>query len=636
MSTRRSGTGSRRLVPGAAGRHTNRVAIASAAKAGAAGRHTNRVAIASAAKAGAAGRHTNRKSSRVAGLAATTLIVTSVALAGSPSAYGISPPAIDPAAVPPNSPPGPVQPMKQSAYCTEVGVLPGTDFRVQPKYMDMLNLPEAWHFGRGGGVRVAIIDTGVTPHPRLPHLVPGGDYVMAGDGLSDCDAHGTIVASMIGGAAAGGAPGAPPPRRPPPFPTTEAPPPPPPPQTVTLSQQPPPPAPPPQTVTMTQRPPELPWLPPPPPEVVGPGSAQGPAANDGRGTTVLPRYSGDVHVISVDYPQPADPPPPEPPQEGPVDAFSGVAPDVEMISIRQFSQAFSLKDPYTGDEDPQTRQKSDNIRTMARAIVHAADMGAQVINISQVLCMSARSVIDQPDLGAAVRYAAVDKDAVIVAAAGDTSQRDCKENPVYDPLRPNDPRDWTGVNTVVTPAWFSDYVLTVGAVDSDGAPMDKLSVAGPWVSIAAPGTDIVGLSPRDDSVINAIDGPDNSLLVPAGTSFSTAIVSGVTALVRARYPQLSAHQVINRLTRTARAPARGVDNQIGYGVVDPVAALTWDVPDGSVLPKESSSRLNMPPPPAPRNMTPVWVAAGGLGGALLVAGVVLGGAVLMRRTGRQR
>ncbi|MGH3542384.1 MAG: S8 family serine peptidase, partial [Mycobacterium sp.] len=273
---------------------------------------------------------------------------------------------------------------------------------------------------------------------------------------------------------------------------------------------------------------------------------------------------------------------------------------------------------------------------MARAIVHAADMGAQVINISQVLCMSARSVIDQPDLGAAVRYAAVDKNAVIVAAAGDTSQRDCKDNPIYDALQPNDPRDWSGVNTVVTPAWFSQYVLTVGAVDAAGAPMDKLSVAGPWVSIAAPGTDVVGLSPRDDSLINAIDGPDNTLLVPAGTSFSAAIVSGVAALVRAKYPQLAAPQIINRLIRTARAPARGVDNQVGYGVVDPVAALTWDVPAASAPPTELSSPLNLPEPPAPRNMTPVWVAAGGLGGALLVAGMVLGVAVLMRRTARRR
>ena len=123
--------------------------------------------------------------------------------------------------------------MKQNAYCTEVGVLPGTDFRLQPNYMDMLNLQEAWQFGRGAGVKVAVIDTGVNPHSRFPHLIPGGDYVMAGDGLSDCDAHGTIVASMIGAAPANGA-AAPPaaPRKPVTIPTTEPPPKAPPPQTV--------------------------------------------------------------------------------------------------------------------------------------------------------------------------------------------------------------------------------------------------------------------------------------------------------------------------------------------------------------------------------------------------------------------
>ena len=571
---------------------------------------------------------------RAAAVAATTLIVAAVALSGAP-AYAVNPPGIDPAAVPPDSPPGPAQPMKQSSYCTEVGVLPGSDFRVQPKYMDMLNLPEAWRFGRGAGVRIAVIDTGVTPHPRLPHLVPGGDYVMGGDGLSDCDAHGTIVASMIGGAPAGAVgPEAPGPRRPPPVPTREPPPPAPPPQTISVAP------PPPQTITLVPAPPssasEEPGNPAPPFGAPPASQSQEPktpgAANHGRGKTVLPGYSRGGHVVSVDYPRPAAPPPLDPPPSGPADAFTGIAPDAELISIRQSSQAFNLKDAYTGDEDPQTRQKRDNIFTMARAIVHAADMGARVINISQVMCMSARSIIDAPDLGAAVRYAAVDKDAVIVAAAGDTSQRDCKENPMVDPLHPNDSRDWNGVTTVVTPSWFSDYVLTVGAVDASGTPMDKLSVAGPWVGIGAPGTDVVGFSPRDDSLINAIDGPDNSLLVPSGTSFSTAIVSGVAALVRAKYPQLSSHQIINRLIRTARAPARGVDNQIGYGVVDPVAALTWDVPDGSVLPKDSAKPLKLPPAPAPRNMVPVWVAAGGLGGALLLAGLLFGGAVLMRKT----
>jgi membrane-anchored mycosin MYCP len=548
--------------------------------------------------------------------------------------------------------------MKQNSYCTEVGVLPGTDFRLQPKYMETLNLQEAWSFGRGAGVKVAVIDTGVSPHPRFPHLIPGGDYVMAGgDGLSDCDAHGTIVASMIGaGPAIGAVPPPAAPRRPVTIPTTEPPPKAPPPQTVTLSPLP-------QTVTMVPAPPPdtsqpgPPGAPPSPPAAPGPPpgpppgpGGQAPSGNHGGGTVTIPGYSGGGHVANVDYPRPLDPAPspapatpapapapaPASPNAGP-DAFSGIAPDVDIISIRQSSQAFGLKDAYTGDEDPQTAAKVDNVQTLARAIVHAANMGASVINISDVECMSARNVIDQRVLGAAVRYAAVDKNAVIVAAAGDSSKKDCKQNPNFDPLQPNDPRDWSAVTTVVTPSWFSDYVLTVGAVDATGQPLTQMSIAGPWVSIAAPGTDVVGLSPRDDGVINAIDGPDNSLLVPAGTSFSTAIVSGVAALVRAKYPQLSAYQVVNRLIRTARPPARGVDNQVGYGVVDPVAALTWDVPEGPAKPpKQLSAPLQLPAPARARNMVPVWVAAGGLTGALLIAGAVFGTSTLMRRSRKQR
>ncbi|CAM4417874.1 Subtilisin DY [Mycobacterium basiliense] len=558
-------------------------------------------------------------------------LLASGALAGLPPAYAISPPTIDLAALPPDGPPGPVSPMKQTSYCTEVGVIPGTDFQLQPRYMDMLNLKEAWQFGRGAGVKVAVIDTGVTPHPRFPHLIPGGDYVMAGgDGLQDCDAHGTIVASMIGAAPASGA--LPPPavpRRPVTIPTTEKPP---PPQTVTLSPVPP------QTVTVVPAPPPEEGAPPgepapgplPPP---APGPA--PSGHRGGGTVTIPSYSGGRQVIGVDHP--GTPRPLEPTPAPAPDAFSGIAPDVELISIRQTSQAFGLKDPYTGDEDPQTQQKIDNVQTMARAIVHAANMGAQVINISDVTCMSARNVIDQNALGAAIHYAAVDKNVVIVAAAGDSSKKDCKQNPIFDPLAPDDPRDWNAVTTVVTPSWFHDYVLTVGAVDSDGQPMSKMSIAGPWVSISAPGTDVIGLSPRDDGLINAIDGPDNTLLVPAGTSFSAAIVSGVVALVRAKFPELSAYQIKNRLIHTARPPARGVDNQVGYGVVDPVAALTWDVPEGPVKPpKQLSAPLELPKPPAERNMVPIWVAAGGLTGALLIGGAVFGTATLMRRSRKRR
>jgi membrane-anchored mycosin MYCP len=538
--------------------------------------------------------------------AAGTIVLTALSVFSSsaPTAGAVEPPQIDLGALPADSPPGPDQPMRQGAYCTRVGTLPGTDYRVQPHYLDMLDLPEAWRFGRGAGIKVAVIDTGVSPHPRLPNLIAGGDYVMAGgDGLADCDAHGTIIASMIGGA--DGSRQLPPPRerRPDTVPTTEAPPPPPPPQITTVIVPPPPPPP--------------PSAPPPPPPEEAPAGW--------RPASGIIRLAGN----RIEAPAPLDDAPAP-------DGFSGIAPDVEIIAIRQSSLAFSPKDAF-GDQDPQTRQKAGDIRTMARAIVRAANMGAQIINLSVVQCMSALDILDQRDLGAAIKYAAIDKNAVIVAAAANTGNRDCKQNPIYNPLTPDDPRDWAGVNTVVTPAWFSDYVLTVGAVDRTGQPAADdhgapITVAGPWVSIAAPGTDIEGLSPRDDGLINGVESQDKSLGPLAGTSFSAAIVSGVAALVRAKYPNLTSHQIINRLIRTARAPARGVDNQVGHGVIDAVAALTWDVPPGEAVPPERlSSPLVLPPPIPPRNMTPIWVSATGVGALVALCGGVFGVAGLLRR-----
>lgn len=565
------------------------------------------------------------------GAAASAVAV--VGLSGlwvAPPAAAVEPPRIDVGATPPDGPPGPDQPMRQGAFCTKVGTLPGTDYRVQPHYMDMLDLAEAWRFGRGAGQRVAVIDTGVSPHPRLTDLVGGGDYVVAGgDGLSDCDAHGTMVASLIAAQPADGKAPLPPPRqgrRPDTVPTTEAPPPPPPPQTVTV-QVPPPPPPPPAEGSR--------WHPPAPRQQVvvsvgraklaPPGPVRGPEDPPPPGPPAPPA------------PPPGGAPPPPPPAPAPAaDGFSGVAPDVQIIAIRQSSKAFSPKDAFAGNQDPATRRKAGDIRTMARAIVHAANLGATVINISEVSCMTATDIIDQRDLGAAIHYAAVERNVVIVAAAGNVGNEggnDCKQNPVYNPLSPNDPRDWAGVTTVATPAWFSDYVLTVGAVDSSGAPLDS-SMAGPWVSIAAPGTDIESLSPRDDGLMNAVEGNNNTLVPRAGTSFSAAIVSGVAALVRAKYPQLTAHQVINRLLGTARAPARGIDNQVGHGIVDPVAALTYDLPAGEpVGPQHLSAPLVLAPPKVGRDLTPVWVAGAGVGGLALLLSAVLGSAALMRRRG---
>jgi membrane-anchored mycosin MYCP len=454
----------------------------------------------------------------------------------------------------------------------------------------MLNISKAWQYSTGNGVPVAVIDTGINPSRRLP-VVAGGDYIMGGDGLSDCDAHGTIVASLIGAAPQGipmpapmpAVPAFPPPAGPPPTDLGAAPP----------GGAPPPPAPPPPpspvTITQTVAPPPPP-PPPPPPDA----PSNGP---------------GDLAPGQPDDPEVPPPPP------GAPDGVVGVAPHAVVISIRQSSRAFEPVN--AGGGDMEGRKKAGTIATLASAIVHAANMGAKVINISVTACVSAADPLDQAAMGAAVWYAATLKDAVIVAAAGNDSEDGCAQNPSFDPLNASDPRDWHQVKTISSPSWFSDYVLSVGAVDNTGAPISK-SLAGPWVGAAAPGVGVMGLSPETGWPVNAYPPirPGEKNMPLWGTSFSAAYVSGVAALVRAKYPGLSAHQIVNRIRQTAHNPPRGVDNQVGYGVVDPVAALTFDVPAGEKLPPGAASRVLHPlPPPPPPDHRARYVA-------LVFAGVV--------------
>ncbi|HUO38796.1 MAG TPA: S8 family serine peptidase, partial [Mycobacterium sp.] len=118
----------------------------------------------------------------------------------------------------------------------------------------------------------------------------------------------------------------------------------------------------------------------------------------------------------------------------------------------------------------------------------------------------------------------------------------------------------------------------------------------------------------------------------AGSSFSSAFVAGVAALVRAKFPALSAHQVIHRLQATAHPPAGGRDTVTGYGVVDPVAALTWDVPPGDWLaPGMMAAPLKVPPPPPPPNPWPQRVALAGTGGAVVLVGAVIWVVTVTRR-----
>jgi membrane-anchored mycosin MYCP len=221
---------------------------------------------------------------------------------------------------------------------------------------------------------------------------------------------------------------------------------------------------------------------------------------------------------------------------GSSDDMVGMAPEATVLSIRQ------------NGTTPEGRPAGD-VETLARAITLAVELGASVINLSEAACVSASSA-DRvaPELRDALR-AAARNDVVVVAAAGNIGPGGCTGG---EP-----------VGEVALPGYFADDVLTVGAVGPDGAPAD-FTVPGSWVDVAAPGTGLRSLAVGGGLRGTRID----------GTSFAAPWVSGLAALVRQRYPELTAAEVVDRILATARRPPGAGDAALGHGVIDPIAALT--------------------------------------------------------------
>ncbi|MBW1601210.1 type VII secretion-associated serine protease mycosin [Streptomyces sp. JJ66] len=201
--------------------------------------------------------------------------------------------------------------------------------------------------------------------------------------------------------------------------------------------------------------------------------------------------------------------------------FVGIAPEATIIPIRQNND-----------------QGAGDTTTLAQAIRHAIDEGADVINISQDTTQPLAA--DHP-LKAAIDQALA-QEIVVVASAG------------------NDGADGKVKNTY--PASFPG-VLAVAASDRNNERA-LFSQRGEFVGIAAPGVDLVSTVPGGGHCA------DN------GTSFAAPFVAGVAALLRAEHPEWKQHQIVAQIQQTAERAISGRDRHVGWGVVDPVRALTQD------------------------------------------------------------
>ena len=273
----------------------------------------------------------------------------------------------------------------------------------------------------------------------------------------------------------------------------------------------------------------------------------------------------------------------------PRDGFVGVAPDARILAVRQFS-------PTVGGSNG---RPAGDLGSLATAVRRSVEAGATVVNISGAVCLPAeRAAVNGAAVRSALRAAAA-ADVVVVAAAGNLDSGGCAAD------RPD---------LVSLPGWDDD-VLTVGAVGPDDRPA-RFTVPGSWVDVAAPGTDVRSLT-ADGGTGPPLD----------GTSFAAPLVAGLAALIREHHPGLSAREVTDRITATARRPPAGRDDAIGSGVVDLVAALTSEPAALHSPAPDLMSELARPAPVTPRAGWPLAALA-----ALLTA--VIGAAGYIGRTGR--
>jgi membrane-anchored mycosin MYCP len=132
-------------------------------------------------------------------LFAVTMLTAVMAVMPAPYVAAERPPAVDNTFLPPAAAPHPPEPTERQYECTSAVFDPRLNVRATQ--LSAIDLPALWALTTGEGQKVAVIDTGVSTHPRLARLIAGGDYASTGDGREDCDAHGTMVAGIIAAAA---------------------------------------------------------------------------------------------------------------------------------------------------------------------------------------------------------------------------------------------------------------------------------------------------------------------------------------------------------------------------------------------------------------------------------------------------
>nr|WP_312034040.1 type VII secretion-associated serine protease mycosin [Actinoplanes sp. TBRC 11911] len=202
------------------------------------------------------------------------------------------------------------------------------------------------------------------------------------------------------------------------------------------------------------------------------------------------------------------------------DGVVGIAPKAKILPVRVLDE----------------RNRYDDAIIVAKGVRWAVDHGARVINLSLGGNGSSST------LAAALDYAFA-KDVVVVACTGNQTGTGDDYGVWYPAREPG--------------------VIAVAGMEKDGDTLWSGSITGKQTVVTAPATQLVGAR------------PGGGYWKVQGTSFAAPMVAATAALIRSRWPTMSAGDVINRIIKTAkdRGPA-GRDPVYGFGEVNPTGALT--------------------------------------------------------------
>lgn len=262
--------------------------------------------------------------------------------------------------------------------------------------------------------------------------------------------------------------------------------------------------------------------------------------------------------------------------------ITGIAPKARILSVRV---TLDPKDPELGQAGTVQRLPD----AIAHGIDYAVSHGAKVIDLpADPAVLSAGQDATAGGSGAeqaAVRDA-IARNVVLVAPAGDTG----------------------AARDISYPAAYPG-VIAAGATDQSGN-LASFSSTGSYVSLTAPGKDVTAAK------------PGSGYTTLSSTDASAALTAGIAALVRARYPQLSAAQVTKALKSSTQA-VTGQKPGTGEGAITATNAVT-----------SAASVVSLIGTPTPKLVSrlPEETAIGI--GALIIAGLVIAGIMRFRRRDR--